>query len=83
MDPFQEIKKTIVAALPDAEIEILDPYQDGVHIQALVSSKSFIGKSLREQHQMVMRPLKDHFQAGLHALGLKTFTPDQWQQRKK
>jgi len=37
---------------------------------------------LIKQHQMVMKPLKQAFAESVHALGLKTFTPDKWEQEK-
>ena len=83
MSKFQEIETTIREAITGSEVHILDPRNDGVHLEALVISAAFEGKSLIEQHQMVMNPLKEHFKTTLHALGLKTFTPEQWEKKKK
>lgn len=75
----EQVKKTILDALPDAEVMVVDPLDDGQHFEAVVISAQFEGVSLVKQHQMVMRPLTAAFATNLHALSLKTFTPSQWE----
>ena len=77
----EEVEQTIKAALPDAEVFVRDPMSDNTHLEATVISPSFEGKSRVQQHQMVMKPLKEHFASSLHALALKTYRPDQWTQK--
>lgn len=80
---IEKIKSAIQTALPDATIHVFDPMNDGQHFQAVVISPSFEGISLVKQHQSVMKPLKDEFASdAVHALGLKTFTPDKWESAK-
>lgn len=75
----KQIKETIEAALPNATVHIHDP--DGEHFQAFVVSQDFQGMPLIKQHKLVMNPLKDRFATNeVHALGLKTFTPEKWAQ---
>lgn len=76
---MDEIKETIEQALPGAEVHILDPRGDGVHLEAIVVSKTFEGMSLLSRQKLVMNALKEMFEAGLHALALKTYTPEQWE----
>ena len=76
----QQIKETIEAAVPDAAVYIHDP--DGEHFQALVISESFNGMPLIKQHKLVMNTLKERFATDVHALGLKTFTPEKWETAK-
>lgn len=78
----EKIESLIKTSLPDATIYVMDPYNDGQHFQALVISPSFDGVSLIEQHQMVMIPLKEALETDVHALGLKTFTPEKWDRKK-
>lgn len=73
-----EIKKIIENSVTDATAYILDPMNDGQHLQALVISPAFDGIPLIKQHQMVMNSLKEAFEESVHALGLKTFTPKKW-----
>ena len=75
----QEIKTIIQQALPDADVYVLDPQNDGQHFEAIVVSPSFEGQSLVKQHQAVMKPLKESFETTVHALALKTFTPEKWE----
>ncbi len=73
-----ELKEKIEALVPNSTVYVLDPRRDGKHLLALVISPIFEGMSLVKQHQMVMTPLKQDFSSSLHALGLKTFTPEKW-----
>ena len=79
-DP-QQIKEMIQKALPGAQVTIDDPMGDGDHLQAVVVSELFRGKGLLEQHQMVYGALKDILKEQLHALALKTYTPEQWEKK--
>ena len=79
---IEEIKRTIETAVPNATAYILDPMNDGQHLQAIVVSPAFEGMMLVKQHQMVMKPLKEAFAGAVHAMGLKTFTPQKWNEVK-
>ena len=68
--------------MPNATVYVLDPMNDGQHLQAIVVSPAFEGMMLVKQHQMVMKPLKEALAQAVHALGLKTFTPQKWQEVK-
>jgi stress-induced morphogen len=81
--PVQRIKEQIQKAIPDAEVYVVDPNQDGEHFHAVVISPSFSGLPLVRQHRMVMNSLKDAFAGDVHALGLKTFTPEKWKKEQK
>jgi len=78
----RDIKIKIENAIPGATAHVLDPMNDGQHLQAIVISPAFDGLSLIKQHQLVMAPLKDDFESYVHALGLKTFTPEKWDKVK-
>ncbi|HLD87791.1 MAG TPA: BolA/IbaG family iron-sulfur metabolism protein [Candidatus Omnitrophota bacterium] len=79
---IQEIKTTIERSIPGATAHVLDPMNDGQHLQAFVISSAFEEKMLVQQHQMVMAPLKGALAGAVHALALKTFTPAKWQDVK-
>jgi acid stress-induced BolA-like protein IbaG/YrbA len=73
------IKARIEAALPGAEVEVRDTTGTGDHFEARVVAAAFAGRSMVQQHQLVYAPLQDVLATGeLHALALKTFTPEQW-----
>ena len=73
-----DIVSLIKAALPDAEIEMIDLAGDNNHWKAVITSAAFIGKSRIAQHQIVYSSLQgsmDGANGQLHALALETRTP--------
>ena len=79
----EDIKKVIEEAVPQSTAYVLDPNNDGEHFQAFVVSPTFEGMMLVKQHHMVMKALKDAFAQSVHALQLKTFTPQKWEESRK
>lgn len=77
----EEIKQRIETAIPGSSAYVLDPMNDGAHLQAFVISPAFEGLPVFKQQRMVMDAVKDIFQI-VHALGLKTFTPAKWNEAK-
>ena len=71
-----QLEQMIRTALPDAEVEITDLRGDGDHYAAHVVSKTFIGKTRVQQHQMVYDALGGGMGDTLHALALQTSVPD-------
>jgi acid stress-induced BolA-like protein IbaG/YrbA len=79
---LSEIKELIEKNIPNSTAHILDPMNDGQHLQAIVISPIFEGMMLVRQHQMVMKILKEALATSVHAMGLKTLTPKQWDLEK-
>ena len=53
---------------------------DGTHFHALVVSETFAGKTRIQRQQLVYDTVRSQLLDGsLHALSLKTLTPDEWQ----
>ncbi len=73
--PANEIEALILAAFPDAAVEIRDLAGDGDHYAARVISASFAGMSRVRQHQAVYAALKGKMGTELHALQLETAVP--------
>ena len=73
-----DLKQAIEQGLPGAIVEVQDLTGGGDHFQATVVCDQFAGKSLLEQHQMVYKALEVVIKGDLHAIGLKTYTPDRW-----
>ncbi len=55
---------------------------DGTHFEALIVSTEFEGKSLIERHKLVYGVLGDAMKERIHALSLKTYTPEQWESQR-
>ena len=53
---------------------------DGTHFEATIVASVFEGKRMLQQHQLVYAALGDRMRAEIHALGMKTYTPTQWQE---
>lgn len=70
-----DIEALIVAAIPDARVEIRDLAGDGDHYAARVVSAAFAGMSRVRQHQLVYKALGGRMGGELHALQLETAVP--------
>lgn len=53
---------------------------DGTHFEAVIVSPAFVGKAMVKQHQLVYAALGDRMRAEIHALSMKTYTPESWAQ---
>ena len=78
---LKELQNKILLALPGAQVQVEDLVGDGDHLQATVISEAFSGKSLLQQHQMINAALKEELKEKLHALALKTYSPEQWNKK--
>lgn len=72
-----QIADLIRTNIPGAEVQIEDLRGDGDHYAALVVAPDFAGKTRIQQHQMVYTALQGQMGDALHALALRTATPDQ------
>jgi acid stress-induced BolA-like protein IbaG/YrbA len=70
----QDVRRFIAEGLP---CELLEVEGDGRHFDALIVSAMFEGKRPVERHQMVYRALGDRMREQIHALSMKTLTPDE------
>jgi len=52
---------------------------DGQHFTALIVSPAFAGKRLIQRHQLVYAALGDRMREEIHALSMKTLTPEEYQ----
>ncbi|MBB5371578.1 MULTISPECIES: BolA family protein [unclassified Janthinobacterium] len=52
---------------------------DGQHFQAVIVSPQFTGKRLIQRHQIVYAALGDRMREEIHALSMKTLTPEEFQ----
>ena len=72
------IQSLIETGIPGARAIVENPMNDGVHFQARVVAEAFVGLSRVKQHQLVYAALGSHMESDIHALALRTFTPDNW-----
>ena len=70
-----DVKKLIEQGLPSAHVEVDSP--DNTHFEALVVSPEFDGKRPLVRHQMVYATLGERMGREIHALSLRTLTPEE------
>jgi acid stress-induced BolA-like protein IbaG/YrbA len=69
------VKDGISAGL---ECEHLEVIGDGQHFQALVVSSAFAGRNRVQRHQLVYAALGERMREEIHALSMRTLTPEEW-----
>lgn len=74
-----QIHAKLEAAFPDALIRVVDTTGTFDHYDALVVSERFAGMPRVRQHQAVYEALGDSMKAEIHALALKTYTPERYE----
>lgn len=56
---------------------------DGTHFEAIIVSPAFEGKNMIQQHQLVYAALGERMRAEIHALSIRTLTPEKWAEINK
>ncbi|ACK73614.1 BolA family protein [Gloeothece citriformis PCC 7424] len=80
MVSLKQVETMIQTKLPDAHVVIRDLTGGGDHLEAIVVSSEFAGKTKVIQHQMVYDAVASAMaDESIHALALKTYTPEAWQ----
>ena len=78
MNP-DEITRLIAAGFDDAVVRVVS--DDNTHFEALVVAREFAGKRPLARHQLVYETLGDLIGNEIHALSIRAFTPDEWQEQ--
>jgi len=71
----ESIKQSIEAALSCQHLEVVG---DGEHFQALIVSDEFAGRTRVQRHQLVYAALGERMREEIHALSMRTLTPQEW-----
>jgi len=74
MDPNQ-IRQFIAEGMQCDHVEVSG---DGRHFEAVVVSPLFRGLSKVRQHQLVYAALGERMREEIHALSMRTLTPEEW-----
>lgn len=78
-----QLKERLQTLAPDTQADVVDMTGTQDHYQAVIISPAFDGKMMLEQHRMVFRLLQAEVDSGeVHALTLKTYTPEQFRKLK-
>jgi acid stress-induced BolA-like protein IbaG/YrbA len=76
MDPT-EIESLIEQGLEGASARVVTDGQG--HYEAVVVCAAFAGKRSVPRHQMVYQTLGERVGREIHALAVRTYTPEEWQ----
>ena len=71
----ESVQAGIAAGLACEHLEVVG---DGQHFQALIVSPAFAGKSRVQRHQLVYGALGERMREEIHALSMRTLTPEEW-----
>ena len=71
----ENIRQYITDGLACDHVEVTG---DGAHFEAIIVSPAFEGKRLIARHQLVYRALGDRMRDEIHALSMKTLTPEEY-----
>jgi len=70
-----EIKQRIEASIPGAQAEVEDYTGGGDHFRATVTAAAFQGRSRIQQHRLIYEIFGSEIGGAIHALSLKTQSP--------
>lgn len=78
-----EVEALVEAGIPDAVARVTAPRvhddeDEDAHFAAVVVSPAFAGESLVDQHRRVYDAVGDHMTRSVHALEIKTYTPEEY-----
>jgi acid stress-induced BolA-like protein IbaG/YrbA len=79
MEPSPEDVKRYIAQGLDCERVEVDG--DGRHFQALIVSAAFAGKNRVARHQLVYAALGERMREEVHALSMRTLTPEEYREQ--
>ncbi len=75
----EQVRDYIAQGLPCDHLEVEG---DGQHFTAIIVSQAFAGKRPIQRHQLVYAALGDRMREEIHALSMKTFTPEEYEANK-
>ena len=89
MDIYRSIEKKLEQALHPSYLEVRNesishnvPADSQTHFRLTVVAASFEGLSLVQRHRKIYALLQEEFAAGLHALAMHTYVPEEWGENK-
>lgn len=71
-----DVRTLIETAMPGSIVTVQDMTGTSDHFDIRVTAADFAGKSRIDQHKMVQAALGEHLTTTIHAVQIKTSTPD-------
>ena len=75
----ENVERYIREGLPCEHVSVSG---DGHHFEAVIVSAEFSGRNRVQRHQLVYKALGDRMRAEIHALSMKTLSPEEWAQQQ-
>ena len=76
----ESIQKSIEQGMSTSYLKVVG---DGEHFEAVIVSEEFAGLSRIQRQQRVNKTLGERMTTDIHALSMKSFTPQEWQEKNK
>jgi len=73
------ISELIKAGFENADVKVSS--DDNTHFEAVVVAEEFAGKRALARHQLIYKALGTLVGREIHALSIRAYTPDEWQQQ--
>ena len=70
----EQVQDYIEKGMQCSQVRVLG---DGEHFEALIVSEAFHGKSRVQRHQLVYAALGERMRGEIHALSMRTLTPEE------
>jgi acid stress-induced BolA-like protein IbaG/YrbA len=70
----EQVQDYIEKGMQCSQVRVLG---DGEHFEALIVSEAFRGKSRVQRHQLVYAALGERMRGEIHALSMRTLTPEE------
>ena len=76
-----KIKQKLVIFFKNDIIEVIDTNGMNNHFSVFVISDKFLNMSLIDRHKLIYKLFEKELTNEIHALQIKTFTPNEWNQK--
>ena len=77
----ESILKKLTVHFQDSKIEVHDLTGDSNHYSILIISNNFNNLPLIDRHKKIHEIFQKELTTEIHALQIKTFTPNEWNQK--
>ncbi len=75
----ESIQQDIAQGMSTTYLKVIG---DGQHFEAVIVSDEFAGMSRIQRQQRVNKTLGERMTGEIHALSMKTLTPQEWQEKQ-
>jgi acid stress-induced BolA-like protein IbaG/YrbA len=75
----ESIQQDIARGMSTTYLKVIG---DGQHFEAVIVSDEFAGMSRIQRQQRVNKTLGERMTGEIHALSMKTLTPQEWQEKQ-